>query len=699
MIFKKVVFKNYRLLHDVTIDFSVSDTKPLTVIRGANGFGKTTMLDALRWVFFGSTILSPEYKIADKNLVSAQKSVQASVEVCFSRYETRISPKGGKRKQVEIDYRIKRTVTEQRTETKKASRGKDGLALYEKVKGRWVPKEKGVEILLRSFLPSNVSEVFFINGDKALTFVDAENSDERRQMVKKAATEMLDTALLRNAADRVKSALISANKAEQNLDVATQKYSEAVKRKAEAGDLLQIEEGLLSEKRIETNKSNKAYVAADSAFIAEVAKGDKVKVAERLESIRRGKKQAVTEEENALKGIVGLLHSNDLVASLLAKPLKEAGTHLKEVSTTGLTSPRALATLKGLLEEDKCFCGSSIAKGTGCRKHIESRIKDHDDADEAEDLFDGLRHVSNRLNLKELLTGWKAEKNSLEKNHQEILGRLDGWGGEEAEVEAELELLKESNVEELRRARSEALKEKDLSIAALAKSVASVKDLEKQVKERSLESDVLKKALSKNNAYRTQIDISNDLISVIEAAREIVLTTQVEKLSQNLSKEFLKMTGQSSQDETAIKSAELTPEFDIQVHSQDGMLNPANELSGAQKRALTFSFILSLVGVSGVNAPIVVDTPLGMSEGPVKREILRRLINGTSSQLIMFLTRSEIMDCEDLIKESAGLQMTITNTGSDAVINRPKEKPTILVCECGISTECKVCAIKSDFGD
>lgn len=699
MIFKKVIFKNYRLLHDVTIDFSVSDTKPLTVIRGANGFGKTTMLDALRWAFFGSTVLSSGYKIADKNLASSQNSVQASVEVFFSRDETRISPKGGARKQVEIDYRIKRTVTEQRTETKKASRGKDGLTLYEKVKGRWVPMDKGVEVLLQSFLPSNVSEVFFIDGDRALTFVETEDSAERRQMVKKAATEMLDTALLQDAADRVKSALTSANRAERNLDAATQKYSEAVERKARAENLLHAEEGLLSEKKIKAVKSNKAYVEADSAFIAEVAKGDKVKVSERLESVRRGKMQAISEEESVLKEIVGLLHANDLVASLLAKPLKEAGTHLKEVSTTGLTSPRVLATLKGLLDEDECFCGSSIAKGTDCRKHIESRIKDHDDADEVEDLFDGLRHISNRLNLKESFTGWKAEKKSLEKNHQEILDRLDGWGREEAEVEAELALLKESKVEELRRTRSEVLEEKDLAVATLAKTLASIKGLEKQVKERSLESDVLKKALSKNNAYRTQIDISNDLISVIEAAREIVLTTQVEKLSRNLSKEFLKMTGQVGKNETAIESAELTPEFDIQVHSQDGMLNPANELAGAQKRALTFSFILSLVGVSGINAPIVVDTPLGMSEGPVKREILRRLINGTPSQLIMFLTRSEIRDCEDLIKESAGLQMTITNTGSDAVINRLKGKPTILACECGIASQCKVCAVKSDFGD
>ena len=55
---KSASFKKYRLLKDCTIKFSVDTRKPLTVIRGENGFGKTTILDALRWAFYGTSDVS-----------------------------------------------------------------------------------------------------------------------------------------------------------------------------------------------------------------------------------------------------------------------------------------------------------------------------------------------------------------------------------------------------------------------------------------------------------------------------------------------------------------------------------------------------------------------------------------------------------------------------------------------------------------
>ena len=81
MIFKEASFKNFRLLSDVHISFSTDEDKPLTVIRGENGFGKTTLLDALRWAFYGESSLDSDYKIADSNQLSQRNRVQVSVEV------------------------------------------------------------------------------------------------------------------------------------------------------------------------------------------------------------------------------------------------------------------------------------------------------------------------------------------------------------------------------------------------------------------------------------------------------------------------------------------------------------------------------------------------------------------------------------------------------------------------------------------
>ena len=84
------------------------------------------------------------------------------------------------------------------------------------------------------------------------------------------------------------------------------------------------------------------------------------------------------------------------------------------------------------------------------------------------------------------------------------------------------------------------------------------------------------------------------------------------------------------------------------------------DLFGASKRALTIAFILALAQVSEVEAPNVIDTPLGMMDKWVKRSVLKTAIN-ESPQLILFLTSSETANCEDILDDYAGHVITLTN--------------------------------------
>ena len=89
-------------------------------------------------------------------------------------------------------------------------------------------------------------------------------------------------------------------------------------------------------------------------------------------------------------------------------------------------------------------------------------------------------------------------------------------------------------------------------------------------------------------------------------------------------------------------------------------LNPDRDLNGASRRALTLALILALTKISEVQAPNVIDTPLGMMSGYVKRSVLTTAVR-ESSQLILFLTRSEIADCEEILDAESGLVVTLTN--------------------------------------
>ena len=56
--------RNFKLLEDVSVEFSIDPDRPLTVIRAENGSGKTSLLYSLTWAIFGTDGLPVEAKAA-----------------------------------------------------------------------------------------------------------------------------------------------------------------------------------------------------------------------------------------------------------------------------------------------------------------------------------------------------------------------------------------------------------------------------------------------------------------------------------------------------------------------------------------------------------------------------------------------------------------------------------------------------------
>ena len=116
------------------------------------------------------------------------------------------------------------------------------------------------------------------------------------------------------------------------------------------------------------------------------------------------------------------------------------------------------------------------------------------------------------------------------------------------------------------------------------------------------------------------------------------------------------------------------------------------------RRALTLSFILALTKVSEVEAPNVIDTPLGMTSGYVKRSILRTAIR-ESAQLVLFLTPDEIAGTEEIIDEAGGVVLTLTNPAHypKMLVNDPGvAERKVLRCECDHRSVCQLCERRMD---
>ncbi|MYE88913.1 hypothetical protein F4X33_07970 [Candidatus Poribacteria bacterium] len=162
---------------------------------------------------------------------------------------------------------------------------------------------------------------------------------------------------------------------------------------------------------------------------------------------------------------------------------------------------------------------------------------------------------------------------------------------------------------------------------------------------------------------------------------------------------FLEMIGADPEQGAIIRQAEINKDFDIVVYGpNDRTLNPDRDLNGASRRALTLAFILALTKVSEVEAPNVIDTPLGMMSGYVKRSVLKTAVR-ESSQLVLFLTRSEIADCEEILDQEAGQIITLTNPAHfpRMLVNDPRvNERTVLRCDCNHRQECQLCQRRLD---
>jgi len=200
----------------------------------------------------------------------------------------------------------------------------------------------------------------------------------------------------------------------------------------------------------------------------------------------------------------------------------------------------------------------------------------------------------------------------------------------------------------------------------------------------------------KGEKFVSELEVANDLQNILTKSLETMKTKELEQVSQSMNAMFLEMIGADGSQRAIITRATITPEFRILTFGQyDHPLDPSQDLNGASRRALTIAFILALTQVSGVEAPNVIDTPLGMMSGYVKTSVLQ-IASRQSSQLILFLTHDEIKGCEDILDKFAGKIYTFTNPAHypKILINDPDvdvNDSRVLLCECDHRHHCKIC--------
>ena len=278
---------------------------------------------------------------------------------------------------------------------------------------------------------------------------------------------------------------------------------------------------------------------------------------------------------------------------------------------------------------------------------------------------------------------------------------------------ADMEVLKEKRAaidEERVRILSDRIQNAEGKLAdtseAIGKLEASVEDLRERYAVAKEHYEKAEKASKVNKALRTQRLVADDIKKLITGTLTVLETDYIERVSDRMNEMFMEIVGSDPDLAGAVfRSVNLTDDFDIVVKTVgDGHLDPDFEVNGASQRALTLSFVWSLMEVSGQIAPRIIDTPLGMTAGGVKRRMVDAITEapkdgGPAFQVVLFLTRSELRDIETLLEERAAVTQTLScnkDYPADLVHDWLLDHPVVRACLCSHRQFCDVCERRYD---
>ena len=209
----KAHFENFRLLRDLEIDFSVDEDRNLTVIRAENESGKTTILNALQWGLYGSEGLPKphgEYRMHPIDWDASSGPAQVTVTVDF---QTTSEWRGLQDKKI---FRIVRSVVETPLGDT-WERGHETVRLYE-VGPNGSTLVDPPQARIEQELPIAVREVFFTDGDRALTYIEGEGEGPsasvslKRKRVAGVIRSLLGLEVVQQALNHVKTTVTTLNR-------------------------------------------------------------------------------------------------------------------------------------------------------------------------------------------------------------------------------------------------------------------------------------------------------------------------------------------------------------------------------------------------------------------------------------------------------------------------------------------------------
>ena len=692
-------FENFRLLRRLSLDFVPNNSTKLTVIRAENETGKTTILTGLQWALYGDDALpgkGQDYRLHPIDWdASWGKRIAISAQVEFETTSLRRSPKG--LIETKRQYRIIRS-TYETLNGANWDRSPSTVKLFHLTETGSVPIDPP-EAVINEDLPSELREVFFTDGDRALSFIEATSANIKRERVQKAIRSLLGLGIIEDTLKHVKRAASEVNREIKGIG-ADDKLKEIASQLEQIDKELDELDDKIEDARTQFSAFDEKLTDVQKKIEAALVKGDREKLKRDIEQAEGQLEKIDSQRVAAAKEHAELFRSLSLARDLLAPVLGKGLDKLAALHNEGKIPNTTIPVLEERLNRTTCICGESLdvndADGNRRRQCIQQLIDDSQKADALQSTITDLYYGSRSLQPDQIADEerWLAKYAKVVDRRDELDIMRKEEGKKLKALEVQLDSIPDTNVQGLRETKRQYAEQRDRFNADQSRYETKVENLKELKGNLVAQRENLLREQKKGARLLAELHVTQDIERVLRNSYDRITNEEVSKVSDLMNSIFMEMIGADPEQGATIQSAKISKDFDIVVCGpNDRTLNPDRDLNGASRRALTLAFILALTKVSEVEAPNVIDTPLGMMSGYVKRSVLKTAIR-ESSQLVLFLTRSEITDCEEILDKHAGQVITLTNPAHHPrmLVNDPQvNERTILRCNCNHRQECRLC--------
>ena len=652
---KKLTIRNFRQFYgEVSISFSTDDKASVTVIHGENGAGKTSLLNAFKWVLYGTT----DFDTNNQNILSERAIAEAGQDSPIIMSVTLEFDDDG------FAYTAHRE-----------QKFVKGAGLHAESLGPSVPllnwinsaglsgRSSNPGSQLNQILPEDMHGYFFFNGERIEKLAYNSASTQVREAIKC----LMGLNILDRAEKQLKGPVIrhfnkeAKDSSSGNMTVLLEEQSKLTDKIQQKEDEIKDWKSTLSEIDLEIEAIDKRLQSIEA--IAEKQKRRKM-LEEQLEQIiiDKADASAALNKNVTERGFLAFIDSQ----------LTGVKQYLDEMRIRGEIPSKIKATfIDDLIGLGKCICGQPLEPGSDCVMALESyktTLKDNGVEEQFMTLFGHMSHLQSErkalfANINESMT----KLTELDDRRMNFLGQIDELGEKIKGVEdsADLEERRVGLKADSRRLNA------NCAVGEHAKS-----DWEEQLKDK--EKEIEKELANSNQADLSQRrkQLAKEVAETIGEFHEAMAHQVRLDLSKKVDDTFRKIMKKDYW-------AEIDEGFTLKIFKniEGHGKQPVWEKSTGENQVTSLCFISSVVNSAkervtksgglqkGGIYPIVMDSPFGALD-PEYRQKVANFIPALADQVIVMVSKSQWRgEVERELSKRLGKQYTLTyhkpNPGSD----------------------------------